>query len=252
MFAPKGMAFPLPTHIFVAMIVRLSLLLCLLTGPFFARAQAQAAGTDKPFARWYAGLQYGPQNFQLFIPGEPQIGRTETRRPQLTAGYQLTPRFAVQLGLAPVAESFASSSAGTNLAGQPVREEGWSSGKSLAVPLTGRYTLGFVSWKQLHMDVLAGGVLFWTDSQTNFRRVENGVTTTDYHREDRFTQFYGALGPSLRYDFGARQQVGVFADLLYYKNARSTSPGNQIMSTGNKNGITHSITYGVRYRFAYR
>lgn len=232
------------------MTMRLLLFLSLLVGITPGWAQPGVAKT--PFLRWYGALQYGRQNYQLFIPGEPQIGRTETRRPQLTVGYQFTPRFALQLGVAPVGEKFSSSAYGTNQAGQPLSEEGWSKGKSLAVPLTVRYTLALAPWKKLHVDLLAGGVVFWTNSQTNFRRIENGITTRDYHKVDKFTQFYATLGPSLRYDFGQRQQIGVFADWLFYKNLRSAPSFNQVVSTGNKSGITNSIMFGVRYRFSYR
>lgn len=229
----------------------LRVLLCLGCSLAALAAQAQNA-SPASFARWYGALQYGRQDYQLFIPGEPEIGRTNMRRPQLTAGYHFTPRFALQLGVAPGRQKFSTSAYGTNQAGQPVSEEGWSKGKSVAVPLTGRYTLALAPWKNLHVDVVAGGVVFWTDSQTHFRRIENGITTTDYHKENRFTQFYATLGPSLRYDVGQRQQMGVFADWLFYKNVRSAPSANQVVSTGNKSGITNSIMFGVRYRFDYR
>jgi hypothetical protein len=200
--------------------------------------------------KWFAGLQYGRQDYQLFIPGEPEIGRTNTRRPQLTLGYQFTQRLALQVGVAPVGNKFSYSSYGTNMAGQPVSEEGWSKGRSVAVPITARYTLATALWKNLHADVLAGGVFFYTNSQTNFRRVENGVITTDYQKTNKFSQFYATLGPSVRYEFG--QHIGIFADWLFYKNLQSASAGNQVVSTGNRRGITNSWMLGIRCRFGKR
>lgn len=224
------------------MLPRVLTALCLLGPALPAWAQTPT------FRHWYGALQYGRQDYQLFIPGEPETGRTNARRPQLTAGYQFTPRLAVQMGLAPAQERFSYSGSGTNAAGQPTIEEGGSRGHSLAVPVVARYTLVVALWKNLHADLLAGGVLLRSNSQTHFRRVENGIVTTDYQKDHRFFQLYAAAGPSVRYEFS--RHIGVFADWLFYKNLQSAPAGIQIVSTGNRSSITNSLMLGARYRFS--
>jgi len=226
------------------MITRFLLLFCWLAGttPLWAQTTSDAS-----LPQWYGGIQYGRQDYQLFFFRDPEPGRTNARRPQLTAGYQFTPRWTLQIGVAPVRNSFSSSGAGTNLAGQPVSERYASTTRSLAVPLLARYTLAARSWKNLRVDVLAGGVAFWSRGETHFIRTENGVITTDFHQTRALMNAFAALGPGVRYGLG--RHVEVTAEWLFYKNLKSTSAFYQLNSTGNKTGVTNSVMVGVRYRF---
>lgn len=226
---------------------RFLLSLCLLLCAHSLWAQTESQNF---FPRWYAGLQYGRQDYQLFLPRNPELGRTNARRPQLTLGYQFRPKLAVQVGIAPIKAAFSYEGSGTNQAGEPLSEAGSSKGRSLAVPIVVRYTLAVKPWRNLHVDALAGGVLFWSRSQTEFARTENGVITSSYQSTDKLMNAYAALGPSVRYGFG--RHVEVFSDWMFYKNLRSASASNQAVSTGNKAGITNSLNLGVRYRFGYK
>jgi len=232
--------------------VRFLLFMCL-----FVPAHSLWAQTDTPssFPRWYVGLQYGRQEY-LLAPliasglSNPEPGRTNARRLQLTLGYQIKPRFAVQVGVAPVKDSFSYGGSGTNNAGQPVSEQGVSSNTSLALPILVRYTLVPKPWKNLQLDVLAGTVLFGSDGTTDFTRTENGVVTTQSRNVIKVRNAFIAAGPSARYEFG--RHLAGFADWLFYKNLRYTEPTNPGIDPGNKAGITNSLNIGVRYRFGYR
>lgn len=222
------------------------LLLNLIIGPLGVLAQESEPVV---FPRWYVGLQYGRQDFLLALKNSAESARTNTRRPQVTVGYQIKPRLAVQLGMAPVTQSFTFGGSGTNPAGQPVSEIGSSKGRSLAIPVLARYTLAAKPWKNLRIDASAGGVLFWSHSQTEFTRTDNGVVTSRYETTTDIMNAFMALGPSARYEFG--RHVDVLADWLFYKNLRRGT-ATQVGGTGNSLGITNSLSLGVRYRFGYR
>lgn len=232
--------------------LRFLLLISLLAAARSGWAQADAPAA---FPRWYAGVQYGRHNYQLALsaqagPAYGGAGRTNARRPQLTAGYQLRPRLALQVGVAPARQSFAYGGSGTNDAGQLVSEAGSSSGRSLAVPLLLRYTVALKPWKKLELDALAGTVLFTSRSETEFTRTENGVLTAHSRFTTTVNNAFITLGPSARYPLG--RHVAGFADWLFYKNLRPTGAGSAGANPGNSAGITSSVTLGIRYQFGYR
>ncbi|MBT2559133.1 outer membrane beta-barrel protein [Hymenobacter sp. ISL-91] len=215
------------------------------------------AQTDPPlnFPRWYAGLQYGRQDYQLAFSvasGSANLGpgRTNARRPQLTLGYQINPRLAVQAGIAPAKETFSYGGSGTNSAGNSLTEWGVSTNSSLALPILARYTLASKLWGNLQLDALGGTVLFWSQGKSDFTRTEDGVITLRSISTTKVRNAILAVGPSARYEFG--RHLAGFADWMFYKNLQSSSlvyPGS---NSTNKNGITNSVNLGIRYRFGYR
>ena len=232
--------------------IRFLLFLCLLVPSRSLWAQTNASPS---FPRGYVGLQYGRQEYHLAPSAtsgsaNPEPGRTNARRLQLTLGYQIKPRFAVQVGIAPVKQSFSYGGSGTNNAGQPVSEKGISTNTSLALPILVRYTLVPKPWKNLQLDVLAGTVLFGSDGTSDFTRTENGVITTQSRNVTKVRNAFIAAGPSARYEFG--RHLAGFADWMFYKNLRYTEPTYLGIDPGNKAGITNSFNLGVRYRFGYR
>lgn len=229
------------------------LLLCGLLLP----TRALWAQTTQPssFPQWYVGVQYGRQDYHLVFSattGASQVGpgRTNSRRPQLTGGYQLTPRLGLQLGLSPLRESFTFGGSGTNDVGQPVLEQGVSTTRSLAVPVLARYTLAARPWKNLRLEVLAGPVLFFSEGKTDFTRTENGALTLHSVVTTQVRNAFLAAGPSARYEVG-RHLAGL-ADWLFYKNLQSSSSSITGSNLANKTGITTSVTLGIQYRFDYR
>lgn len=234
------------------MLIRLPLLCCLLVSTHVLWAQA-----DQPssFSRWYVGLQYGRQEYHLAFSataGSSSVGsgRTNARRPQLTLGYQVKPQLALQVGIAPLKQSFTYGGSGTNNAGQPVIERGISTTHSLALPILARYTLAVRPWKNLQLEALAGPVLFFSRGKSDFTRTEDGILTTHSATTTQVRNAFLAAGPSARYGVG-RHLVG-FADWLFYKNLQSTSSSYPGSNLENKTGITTSINLGIRYHFDYR
>ena len=221
---------------------------------FMARPSWAQTDQSSPFPRAYVGLQYGRQDYQLLVSttsGSPraEAGRTNARRPQLTVGYQLTPRLALQAGFAPLRETFTYGGIGTNNAGQPLIERGQSATRSLALPVLARYTFAVRPWKNLQLDMLGGTVLFWSRGKSEFTRTENGVVTTQSVVTTQVNNAFLAAGPSARYEAG--RHLAGFVDWMFYKNVRSTAayPGSNL---GNKTGITNSVNLGIRYQFGYR
>jgi hypothetical protein len=216
--------------------------------------RAQTAQTS-PFPRWYVGLQYGRQDYHLIFSAtttsnQVEPGRTNSRRPQLTAGYQVSPRLGLQLGLAPLWESFTFGSSGTNDAGEPVLEKGLSKGRSLAVPVLARYALAPNLWKHLQLEMLAGPVLFFSEGKSDFTRTENGVVTRHSVVTTQVRNAFLTAGPSARYEVG--RHLAGFADWLFYKNLQSSSSSITGSNLGNKTGITTGVNLGIQYRFNYR
>lgn len=228
-----------------------SLLLCGLLLPVHA-LRAQTAQPSS-FPRWYGGLQYGRQDYHLVLStstGGWEPGRTNARRLQLTVGYQLKPRLALQVGLAPLQDTFKYDGSGTNDAGQSVVERGVSTTRDLSLPILARYTLAARPWKNLRLEVLAGLVLLFSQGKSDFTRTEGGVITTHSVVTTRGRNAFLAAGPSARYEAG--RHLAGFADWMFYKNLQSTGsliPGSNL---GNNTGITTSVNLGIQYRFGYR
>ncbi|MET4107561.1 hypothetical protein [Hymenobacter sp. UYP22] len=215
------------------------------------------AQTDRPipFPRWYVGLQYGRQDYQLAFSAPAGLasggaGRTNAYRTQLTLGYQITSSLAIQAGIAPLKQSFAYGGSGTNNAGQPVIERGLSTTRSLAVPILTRYTVADKLWKNLQFDVLVGPVLFWSQGKSEFTRMENGVLTTRSLSTTQVRNAFLAAGPSARYVVGSH--LAGFIDWMFYKNLQSTNSSYPGSNLGNKTGITTAVNLGIQYRFIYR
>ncbi|WP_426489602.1 outer membrane beta-barrel protein [Hymenobacter sp. 102] len=202
------------------------------------------------FPRWYGSLQYGRQNYQLFRPNNPEPWRTNQRRPQLALGYQFTPRWAVQAGWGPARYSGTNSAIGTNELGQPLTENSWGEDRSNVFSVSGRYTLPREVLKHLQFEIVGGPIVLTDHNWGETTHTENGQVTL-YHKSDiRSVNVYALLGAGAVYSFGRHFQAT--ADLTFNKNFKRTLDAYNVYTTGNRAGISRSVSLGVRYRFLYR
>lgn len=210
---------------------------------------AQAQDTP-PLPRWYGSLQYGRQNYQLFYPYKTEPFRTNQRRLQLSLGYQFTPRWAIQAGWGPANGRFDYIAIGTNELSQPVTESSWTKNRSSVFSTLGRYTFPYEVLKHLQFEVFAGPVVMTDRNWGEGTRTENGQVTRQHKSDVRSTNVYALLGAGAFYSFGRHFQAT--ADLTFNKNFKRTLDAYNVYTTGNRAGISRSVSLGVRYRFMYR
>ena len=203
-----------------------------------------------PFARWYGSVQYGRQNYQIFTPHNLEPWLTNQRRPQLSVGYQLNPRWAIQASWSPAYYSSSDSLVGTNSKGQPTSESSWGKQNTQALSLVARYTFKKLPFPKIQVELFAGPMLFFYHNWGNTIRTENKEIIYQRSSNVRETTLYMLAGPGISYSFGRHFQAT--ADFIFNKSFRGTLTQYNVSTTGNSLGINHSYSIGLRYRFLYK
>lgn len=219
----------------------------LLAATLPSHAQTSA---DAPAAlRYYVGVAAYSSYFQEF--GKQPYGETSFRAPvQLTAGFQVRPRLAVQLGVAYSGATYSYDFTGYSYSDPSVRpvyfhNQGRQTVRVTSVSLLSRYTLTRNPAHRLQFDALAGVSL------------EHG---SGYHRGSQADSLGGTLNTSnfssrgsqnlfvLNFGLGTRYRLTPRFELNFDLMANSVLPG----SSYRIQGLTSTAALGLRYRFGKR
>ena len=218
----------------------------LLGSSLAGRAQASEA---TPAPRYYVGLAAYSSNYQP-LGGNYYSG---TRIPfQLTAGYQLRPRLAVQVGVAYSGESYNYFNAGryytsAGAAASPYAYyefQGRSQERNTSVALLARYTLTRKPQHRFQADLLGGFTLererySTLATQTYSDSTRANIVTTNSDDTFRSNNLLLTAGASARYRFGRHLE----AVLDFTLNQRLTNTRDRY------NSLTSATALGLRYRF---
>ncbi|GAB3638216.1 hypothetical protein GCM10027422_38060 [Hymenobacter arcticus] len=216
----------------------------MLSLPLAARAQ-----TADSTPRYYVGLAAYSSDFQPL--GGTYYGGT-TVPVQLTLGYQVLPRLAVQLGVAYSGNSYRYTNDGPypmyTTAGRPATfytYSGNTSWRSASVSLLARYTLTRKPEHRVQFDVLGGLTLdhdrtHYDNSRTDTDSLQNVIGTVGYNERYSRTNFLLTGGLSTRYRFSQRLEAVLDVTL-----SRSFLQGQYA-------GFPGSTALGLRYRFGQR
>ncbi|RZJ93912.1 MAG: hypothetical protein EOO60_04190 [Hymenobacter sp.] len=212
--------------------------------------QAQVPNDKVFLPRYYADVQLSTTYYELFFPGVRVIPNLANTHPwKAVIGRQLTAHWAVQLGYAYTHEGDYDNPAytGTTLSGQHL--SGWQSSDTWmhAVSLVVRYGLLRSPDNHFQIDILGGST--WVRGHKAEAREDfiDGQSQGLYSQEFRTQHFYVTLGLAARYVFSRRFE-GVF-EYGRARNLKTASEAVHLETTGNKWGLTRSMSLGVRYRF---
>lgn len=221
--------------------------LVLLHAAAHGHAQAVAPAVEFPF---FVGAHAFNGTYAVFFPRTANRSGTGSAW-QLTAGVNLSPRLALQVGGTYSREVFNDApSVGTTPTGVPTRGTYYSNRWTYCVPVLGRYAVVRFPQPRLQVDALLGASLVGTRVVFGGENFLNGQLVSAFYEENKATHVYATGGLGLRYPFGRRFE-GVF-DWTYSRNLRRTSPGVQQAVTGNPWGLTRALGLGLRYRFAVK
>lgn len=175
--------------------------------------------------------------------------------PYVYAGYQLAPRFALQIGLqygetldnARVGTVFKTPAGALSVPNQTLRQRG------LAMPVLLRYALTPAFLHRWQFDALAGVVPVWSAVSFHEYAVANHQATTQetFGFERRAFGLQADLGADVSYAFGRRRRLQVNAEFVLSKDLQTFSRFNPY---DQENGayLTGGGSFGLRYRFGYR
>lgn len=211
-----------------------------IAAPGFAQDASPAAH------HFYAGLTAYSSSFQP-LGGQSYLGGgSQTTVPfQVVAGYQLRPRWAVQLGAAYSGTSRAYSYFGRyaepgGANGYDFSNTGTSTVRALSVALLGRYTLTRKLDRRLQVDAL-GGVTYEhgsvSDTGLYTSNLGGPLLTSDYNSVVRTNSLLVGLGPGLR--FRAARRLDVMLDVVFSSPLYGHSHFD----------LTSATALGLRYRF---
>jgi hypothetical protein len=227
---------------------RLALCSLLLGAPLFSHAQSAPT-----LPRYYVGLSVYSSDYQP-LSGNYRNGFTLPV--QLTLGYQLRPRLAVQASVAYSGSSYnyfdvGKYYTGSGSAASPYayfEYTGKGSTSMTSISLLGRYTLTRQPTHHLQLDLLGGFTLAtrratdkYTRTDSDSTRATNVTTNSDTHFQQ--STLLLTVGGSARYRFGQHLE-GVF-DLTINS---SLLPSNQ---GATNTGLTGAAALGLRYRFGH-
>ncbi len=223
---------------------RLAGCVLLLSLPLLGRAQT----ADAP-PRYYVGLSAYSSDFQPL--GGTYYGGT-TVPVQLTVGYQLRPRLAVQLGVAYSGNSRTYTNDGPygiyTAAGSPAyfaTYSGRTSWRSASAGLLARYTLTRQPTHRVQFDALGGLTLDYdrtnyANTRTDTDNMQTVIATTAYDEHVSRTNLLLTGGLSTRYCFGQRLEAVLDVTL------------SRSFLRGQYSGLPGSTALGLRYRFGQR
>lgn len=211
-------------------------------------AQAAMPNTEFPV---FVGVHAFNGAYEVFFPRTPNLSGTGLSW-QLTAGVNLSPRFALQLGGTYSRTKFDDdpSYIGTTTTGQSTQGSYHSKRWTHCVPLLARYAVVRSPRPRLQVEALFGASVvatrdvFWGDNRIN------GQVVSEFYEENKATHVYATGGLGFRYPFGRRFE-GVF-DWTYSRNLRAVPEAVHQGVTGNKWGLTRALSLGLRYRFAVK
>lgn len=165
----------------------------------------------------------------------------------VAVGYALSPRVAVQLGLAVDWSNYKSTSSGTSLSGQAMRGVTSDVSRTQAIPVLVRYTISRPE-RRFQIDGLFGPAFVhdWVKSDRVEYLDEQVTQRVQISRRGWNTLLTGGLGG--RYAIGAHFQLT--ADVLLNRNSRTYQQSATINRSGLR--LTPSIGIGVQYRFRSR
>lgn len=216
-----------------------------LLGTFPGHAQAPAPAAAP---RFYVGghLLYRAA-YQVFYAKEPYSEEVDLW--QLTAGGNVTPRLAVQLGLSYRQEYDRRNPyyAFTLPNGDYMESRGTYENWTYVVPLLARYAVVPPSKFRLQVEALAGVTVLGTKYRVREEDRVNGQVVSRNSFGEQLTQGYYTVGAGVRCPFGRRVE-GVF-DWTYSRNVRAAPEAVHRTTTGNRYGLTRALSVGVRYRF---
>ncbi|MDO7853802.1 outer membrane beta-barrel protein [Hymenobacter convexus] len=230
---------------------RLALGALLLAAPVLGHAQTSPATDATAAPRFYVGLGAYSSYYQRF--GREYLGTgAQVRVPvQLTAGYQLRPRLAVQLGVAysGISQDYATAYYVYYTMNAPAgytESKGAYTSRRTSVSALARYTLTRNLSHRLQFDALGGLTLERSSSHSKGIRsdsVQNTFVTAPYDYRYAQNNLVLSLGAGVCYRIAPRFDLtydlllngGVWSDQSYlYK------------------GLSFSNALGLRYRFGQR
>lgn len=201
------------------------------------------AQTNDRNGHLYANLQLTNQRYAFSYPANSNTVLA-LNPGYLAVGYAFTPKIAVQIGAVLGKSEHEFESSGTTTSGVPIGSVTWDKTKSVAFPLLARYTLGRPENKRFNLDVFLGPVFIHSKQETRKTETLNGVAEEKYNTSQNAwnTALSGGLGG--RYTLGRHLQI--IGDVSLNKNSQVTQ---KVSVTGNKAGITTSVSLGLQYRF---
>ncbi|TVT38586.1 porin family protein [Hymenobacter setariae] len=192
-----------------------------------------AAQTTPDSPRYYVGV--GGSMLNSFGSGSSRIFG-----PSLTAGLQLKPRLAVQVGTTVTWRNYSSSFITTDAQQRQTVYTNTSHSNFITVPALLRYTLTpAAAAKRLQVDALVGISLLINTSRSTSRTLY--PDQTQYESSNRYSNLRSSLvlGPALRYSL--TPQVALTAEV----------PINLEVSSayGLRNSLFYNLQVGARYNF---
>jgi hypothetical protein len=224
--------------------LRLASCALLLSLPLLSHAQATASTP-----RYYVGLAAYSSDFQTL--GGTAYGGT-TIPVQLTVGYQVQPRLAVQLGVSYSGNSYRYTDDGPYRNYYPTGNpayfftySGNSSWRSASVGLLARYTLTRQPTHRVQFDVLGGFTFDYERTHLAYSRLDSDslltiITTQGYDEHFSRTDFLLTGGLSTRYRFSQRLEAVLDVTL------------SRSFLRGQYSGYPGATALGLRYRFGQR
>jgi hypothetical protein len=221
----------------------------LLGSPLLGRAQATEPA---PAPRYYMGLAAYSSYYQEF-GAQPYGGTGTFRAPvQFTAGYQVRPRLALQVGVAYSGARYSYDNEYSYYSGSnssPAYSRYQSSGRVrvTSVSLLSRYTLTRKVAHRVQFDAVGGfGLEHGRGSYSTTQSDSLAGSLQTKSNSSRGTQniVVATLGVGVRYRLSPRFELNL--DLLANHTTPLNSPSNRT------EGLTSSLALGLRYRFGTR
>lgn len=220
----------------------LAIVLCWYMTPCLGQASLPTT-----YHRWYVGTQLTSHYYAVIFPsGLPSMSSPNPL--QLVAGYQFTPRLAMQISGLYRHRNLEWGGAGTTVTGQPTATKFKHQNWNTAVPVSLRHTLTRQSARRVQVDG-ALGLSFISIRYTTRQTIEiDGQVTEEYNTAQKATGTYLTGGISGRLGFGKTRRVEAVLDLLVNRNIEqfSTSIYQYLDAPG---GLTRAYGLGLRYRF---
>lgn len=225
-------------------------LLLVLSALSLSTLPGHAQTTKTPTSpRFYVGLAAYSSYYQL-LGGQAQGRTPATRLPvQLTAGYQLHPRLAAQVGVAYSGSSAEYASEGhyyngTRAQGTYFNCNGTSTQRNVSVAVLARYTLTRHPAHRVQFDALGGFTLEHSNGYNRGTQADSlggSLIVSSYGYRRTFNTLLLTAGLGTRYRLGQRFELTY--DFTLNKALTGSGPGGQFQ------GLTSGSALGLRYRF---
>lgn len=162
------------------------------------------------------------------------------------AGYYLTPRLAVQLGVQWQRDRRVNYTSFETPTDTVQVGNGRFEGRDLALPILLRYGLTPAFLSRWQFDVVGGLVPVWSSAEFREQQIVNYAVTTQQTFGFRRNVFglHGSLGLDAAYGFGRRRRVQATFEVVANKDLRTFSE--------DKGSLQGGASLGLRYRFGYR